>query len=536
MKKIFIGIGLLALSWAAAAQPRPVATGPVPDRAPYFAPNENSEYFNTVQQGAFRYFRDFAHPVSGMAPERTATPNVVTTGGTGFGVLGLVAGAYRGWITREQAAGQLLKISRFLQKAERFHGAWSHWLDGTTGRAVPFSPYDDGGDLVETAFLMNGLLASAQYFNRNTPQETQLRQLIDRLYREVEWDWYVHEGRLLWHWSPRHGWKMNHGIGGFNECLITYVLALGSPTHPITPEVYVRTWKQLEPSHYRNGRTFLGYRLPLGFDYGGPLFFSHYSFLTTDPRTMQDEDANYWQLNLAHTLINRAYCLEKAPEKFGYSEENWGLTASDDHQFYGAHRPGDDNGTISPTAAMSAFPYTPWYSMQALKHLYRREGNRLFGPYGFYDAYNKLAGWYSNQYLAIDQGPMVVMMENYRSGLLWQLGSRVSYLQKGLDKMGIRVPDYPVGFYAYLPEARTGRVDLLKQVDEDRYVLDFATRGTEPVSLTLQPASGGASITILSNKSLPGGTHRAFFEAAPGDYRAELRQGATTVTQAISLH
>ena len=496
---------------------------------------EDGEYLNTVQQKTFQYFWDFAHPVSGLIPERTATPNIATSGGTGFGMMALVVGTHRNWITRPQAVERLLKMTRFLEKAERFHGAWSHWLDGRTGKVVPFGKYDDGGDLVETAYLINGLLVARQYFNAKNPAETELRRRINQLWRGVEWDWYIHEGKLLWHWSPRYGWKMNHGIGGYNECLVTFVLALASPTHAIAPEVYVNTWKKHEPAHYKNGKNFLGYTLPLGFDYGGPLFFAHYSYLSLDPRQMQDQDANYWQLNTAHTLINRAYCLEKAPVEFGYSEENWGLTASDNHLFYGAHNPNEDNGTISPTAALSSFPYTPFYSMQVLKHLYRRQGNRLFGEYGFFDAYNLKNNWYSNQYLAIDQGPIVAMIENYRSGLLWKLGEKITEMQQALLKMGISKPNYATGFYQYVPEKRSGKTDLMKHPDEGKYVLDFFVADAAlPITIELQNPKGEV-ITLISKQKYNKGAQQLRFEADAGECAITLTQGQKTEEIGVRL-
>lgn len=526
MKALFwISLSLLFFSSTGNAQPT----------APYYPPNERSEYLTVVQQHTFRYFWDFAHPVSAMAPERTATPNVVTSGGTGFGVMAWVVGAYRGWITRDQALDQTLKLVGFLEKAERFHGAWSHWLDGTTGKAVPFSKYDDGGDLVETAYLINGLLSARAYFDGDSKKEKDLRKRITDLYESVEWDWYAHNGMLHWHWSANYGWKMNHGIGGYNECLITYILAMGSPTHPISEEVYRRTWKEKEPGHYLNGKQFFGYTLPLGFDYGGPLFFAHYSYLSIDPKKMEDSDANYWKLNVAHTLINRAYCIEKAPKPYGYSEKVWGLTASDNHQFYGAHNPEEDNGTITPTAALSSFPYTPYYSMQVMMHLYRNEGNRLFGPYGFYDSFNKVENWYSNQYLAIDQGPIVVMMENYRSGLLWKLGEKTPELWRGMERMGMRVPAYATGFYAWIPEARSGRVDLMRHVDRYQYDIDFAVKGNAPVSLGLI-SKEGKEMLLIENKALAEGVHVHSFDTEPGDYEVFIRQSGTDIRQKVRLN
>jgi hypothetical protein len=525
-------VGFLSVLGVFAQIPAPPTSGKT---APLLPPTEKGEYLGTVQQATFRYFWDFAHPVSGLAPERTATPNIVTSGGTGFGVSAIVVGAYRQWITREQAVARLLKMVKFLEKADRFHGAWSHWLDGRTGKVVPFSRYDDGGDLVETAYLVNGLLVARAFFDGKNAAEAELRQRITALWHSVEWDWYVRNGKLHWHWSPRHGWKMNMPIAGYNECLITYVLAMGSPTHPITFPVYEASWKGHEPSHFINGKEFLGYKLPLGFDWGGPLFFEHYSYLSLDPRLMQDEHTNYWQLVMAHTLINRAYCLEKAPKEFGYSEENWGLTASDNHLFYGAHQPTEDNGTISPTAALSSFPYTPYYSMQVLMNLYRRKGNPLFGDYGFYDTYNQQKGWYSNQYLAIDQGPIVVMIENYRTGLVWRLGEKIPELWAGLQKMNIRRPDYPTGFYMYVPERNSNAVDLMRHADDNRYHLDFYVATAEPVRVELTDAEGKTTVTLADNRTFAKGPQRLFFEAEPGRYTAAITQGGKTEKIAVVL-
>ncbi len=503
--------------------------------APQRPPTESSEYITTVQEATFRYFWDFAHPVSGMSPERNATPNIVTSGGTGFGVQAIVVGVYRQWVEREAAVERLLKMVRWLEKAERFHGAWAHWLDGSTGKAVPFSEFDDGGDLVETSYLVNGLLVAKAFFDADEPKEIELRKRISRLCDAVEWDWYVHDGLLLWHWSPNHGWKMNHAIGGYNECFITYILAMGSPTHPISKAVYEKTWKQKEASHFVNGKEFFGYALPLGFDGGGPLFFEHYTYLSLDPRLMQDEHCNYWNLVLSHTMLNRAYCLDFAPKEFGYWEENWGLTASDDHHFYGAHQPSEDNGTISPTAALSSMPYTPWYSYQVLMNLYRRKGNPLFGEYGFFDAYNQKEGWFSNQYLAIDQGPIVVMIENYRSGLCWKLGEKIPELQEGLKKTGVRKPDYPTGFTLYLPEKKSGKVDLMRHPDEGKYHLDFTVAGTEPVTIELS-GRDGKKIMAAERQTFPAGINRVFFVARGGEYSAEMRQGKITQKAQLVLH
>ncbi len=398
-----------------------------------------------VQKQTFRYFWEFAHPVSGMARERSNKTDeygweTTTTGGTGFGIMATVVAVERKWIERDTAALRLIKMVSFLRKADKFHGVFPHWLNGETGKVIPFSPKDDGGDLVETSYLFQGLLAARHYFNQNNAQEIQLRQKITWLWNEVEWDWYTRGGIsvLYWHWSPNHGWAMNNEIRGWNECLITYILAASSDKYPIKPDVYHRGWAN--SSHFKNEREYYGIKLPLGFDYGGPLFFAHYSFLGIDPNGLKDAYANYWEQNKNHTLINREHVLRN-PNRFkGYSADCWGLTASDNQQGYAAHSPTEDLGVITPTAALSSFPYTPEYSMQALKYFYYKLGDKIWSEYGFVDAFNESKNWYAESHLAIDQGPIIVMIENYRSGLLWKLFMNIPEIQQGMKKLGFQSP------------------------------------------------------------------------------------------------
>ena len=405
----------------------------------------DSALLDLVQKQTFRYFWDFAHPVSGLARERSNVtdygPETVTIGGTGFGVMSVIVATERKWITRDTAAKFLLKMVKFLVKSPTYHGAFPHWMDGTTGKTIPFSRKDDGGDLVETSYLMQGLLCARQYFNGDNLIERGLRQRISWLWGDIEWNWYTQGQEVLyWHWSPNNGWAMNFPVRGFNECLIMYVLAASSPNekYQVSSAVYHRGWAISD--FFKNGKEFYGIKLPLGFDYGGPLFFSQYSFLGLDPRGLKDRYADYWEQNRNHTLINHAYCLDN-PKKFkGYGENCWGLTASDDYTGYDAHSPTNDNGTISPTAALSAFPYTPEYSMKALKHFYYDLGDKIWGEYGFTDDFCESRNWYGKSYLAIDQGPIVVMIENYRSGLLWKLFMSCPEVQNGLKKLGFETP------------------------------------------------------------------------------------------------
>jgi hypothetical protein len=406
------------------------------DQTPDFPIISDEELLTKVQQQTFNYFWDFAHPASGMARERNTSGDLVTSGGSGFGIMALIVGIERHFITRQQGLERMDKILDFLETSQRFHGAWSHWINGNTGAVEPFSADDNGGDLVETSFLIEGLITFRQYLNGSIAAEQDLIDRINNLWHGVEWDWYRREDQtvLYWHWSPSVAWAMNHQIKGWNECLITYMLAAASPSHSITPEVYTQGWAG--NGAIQNGKTYEGITLPLGGDYGGPLFFTHYSFLGLDPNGLQDRYANYWTQNVNHATINYKYCVRNPKKYVGYSDACWGLTASDNNGGYDAHSPTNDRGVITPTAALSSFPYTPEESMQALKFFYYTLGDRLWGEYGFYDAFNLTEGWTASSYLAIDQGPIIVMIENRRTGLLWDLFMSAPEIQQGMTKLG----------------------------------------------------------------------------------------------------
>ncbi|QOI98742.1 MAG: Ig-like domain-containing protein [Flammeovirgaceae bacterium] len=407
------------------------------DPTPKFPIITDEELLTLVQQQTFKYFWDFAHPASGMARERNTSGNLVTSGGSGFGIMAIIVGIERGFITRAEGLARMDKILTFLESADRFHGAWSHWIDGNTGKVIPFSTNDNGGDLVETAFLIQGLLTFRQYLNNAVPEENALINRINVLWHSVEWDWYrrSNQNTLYWHWSPDKQWIMNMQVKGWNEGLVIYVLAASSPTHGIPKIVYDNGWAS--NGGMKNGNAYEGIILPLGPAYGGPLFFAHYSFLGIDPHGLSDfYCADYLLQNQNHSRINHAYCVRNPKNFVGYSEECWGLTASDNHLGYAAHSPTNDLGVITPTAALSSFPFTPVESMKALKFFYYTLGDRLWGAYGFYDAFNITEGWTANSFLAIDQGPIVIMIENYRTGLLWDLFMSAPEVQAGLSTLG----------------------------------------------------------------------------------------------------
>ncbi|MDP3180631.1 MAG: glucoamylase family protein [Bacteroidota bacterium] len=407
----------------------------------------NDQLLDSIQYRTFQYFWNGAEPTSGMACERIHMDgiypendqSVVTSGGSGFGVMAILVGIERGFITREAGVERLSKIAGFLEKADRFHGVWPHWMYGETGKVKPFGTKDNGGDIVETAYLVQGLICVKNYMKQDVPSEKALADKITKLCNEVEWSWYQNgKPALYWHWSPNYNWEMNFAIEGYNECLIAYVLGASSPTYPLSPEAYHKCWAR--GGGINSETTKYGYTLKLkhngAAEYGGPLFWSHYSYLGLDPRNLKDKYANYWDETRNHVLIDFNYCVEN-PKKFkGYGVDCWGLTASYSVNGYDAHMPSNDKGVISPTAALSSFPYSPEESMRAARYFYEKVGNKLWGQYGFYDAFSETENWYPPHYLAIDQGPIVAMIENHRSQLLWKLFMQDTDVQNGLKKLG----------------------------------------------------------------------------------------------------
>lgn len=465
----------------------------------------DEQLLTMVQEYTFRYFWDFAHPVSGLARERNTSGDVVTMGGSGFGVMAILVGIERGFITREQGLAKLTQIVNFLSTADRFHGVFPHWMNGVTGKVIPFSTQDNGGDLVETSFLMEGLLTVRQYFQENNAAESNLRDKITALWEAIEWNWYRNGNQnvLYWHWSPNFNFALNLKIRGFNETHIVYILALASPTNPVPANLYQQGWAG---GNYRYGGFHYGLKLDVGPRLGGPLFFSHYSYLGFDPRYVRDEYTNYFIRNRNHTLINRAYCIENPKNFVGYGENNWGLTASDNPFGYGAQEPGDrDNGTITPTAALSSMPYTPTESIAALKHFYRDLGARLWGPMGFYDAFNETQNWYATSYLAIDQGPIIDMIENYRTELLWKNFMADTEIQQGLTKAGF-VPDTTLTATEKIPMVFS-TITVFPNPVKDQVFIHFEQVQPAGVRIALLDCLGRFR-QVLPEKHLQPGTHR----------------------------
>jgi hypothetical protein len=405
---------------------------------------KDDELLTMVQEACFRYYWERAHPDAGMARENfPGDDRIVATGASGFGIMALVVGVERGFITREQGLDRMLTIVRFLEKADRYHGAWPHFMNGASGRRMPvFDMYDNGADLVETSFLMESLLTARQYFNRSSAAEKQLYNRITNLWNTVEWDWFrrTPNGKaLLWHWSPEYSWHINNRLTGWNEVMITYLLAIASPTHAVPGQLYYSGWAGV-PSNYINGHTYYGIKLDVGPGTGGPLFFTHYSFMGFDPHA-RDRFTEYFENNRNIARINRAYCIQNPHHFKGYGPQCWGLTAVDGPQGYMPYEanPELDDGTIAPTGAIASFPYTPEASMQALKHFYRELGDRLWDIYGFRDAFNLQEDWVSRIEMGLNQAPMIVMIENYRSGLIWKAFAANPEVQSMIRRVGFKV-------------------------------------------------------------------------------------------------
>ncbi len=488
-------------------------------------PASHSDAFllNRLQRECFLYMWEHAYP-SGMTFENNRyADGPATIGGTGFGVSAIVVAVERGWITRGEAVERLLTLTRFLRDQtdrKRLHGAFPHWVNGLTGETMPFGAKDIGADIVETAFLIQNLLIAREYFNGEN-QEAELRAVITTLWEDVEWDWFAagpggrenpENNGMYWHWSPEYGFEMNMKVSGFNECLALYVMALASPTHPIPREAYAY-WKSTDEYQPKNGN---GYTVEAAMPYTGPLFITHYSFIGINPFRIADDKVRrgYGVRNVTQTLVNRAYCLESAPKKYGYRENLWGLTSCDAPEGYTFNAPGNEHGVIAPTAALSSMPYAPYYAMQVLRELYGPLEKDMVGPWGPYDSLRPSPDpekrWYARTYNAIDQLPMVCMVENYRSGLLWKLFMRTEEARRGLEQAGMAEPELPAGFPEmvitlkpasdgtadhYVPDA----CDLLLHPDHGAFEVRYRADADTAASFSLRDARGNTLWSAATN-------------------------------------
>lgn len=432
-----------------------------PSEAVKWWASTDEQLLDSIQHQTFKYFYDFAHPVSGMARERSHSPihglrsnaydvdETVTVGGTGFGIMTFPIAINRGWISREDAAKQMLKLTNWLyHKAERFHGMFSHWYKGSTGKTFAFSKKDNGGDVVESAFLFQGLLTIRQYFDQDNETERQIRDNVTKLWEEADWKFYCNGNPwILWHWSPEFKFEKNMPVMGFDETQIVYILAVSSPTFSVDPSIYDSGWAIDYNNRFKKEGDYINrLRIDQRNDGGGPLFFTHYSYLGMPPYfkdayVTKAGYADYFEHNKAMALAHKTWC-----DSVGYPEGCWGLTSSDNPWGYSSHAPGEkrDNGTVAPTAAVSSIVYTPKESIQAIRYFLDSHADSLWGPYGFHDAFNLKENYFAPSYLAIDQGPIPVMIENYRTGLLWNLFMKDPDIQKGIERLDFELTKNPI--------------------------------------------------------------------------------------------
>jgi hypothetical protein len=465
---------VLAVVTFIACHKDPIPTIVVEKNDDTYTPSKVQPVMEEWQHKTFNFFYDGASPETGMALEGNDRGPVVTTGGSGFGLMAIIVGSERGWITRQQAAERTQKIVRFLGKAERFKGMWSHWYN-TDGTASPFGDQVKTGDVIESSFLMAGLLTASEYYSSGSAIEAEIRDSVKSFWNTMDWRFYARSGTALqWLWYSKED-RLTMDIKGWNEGWIAYILALAAPDpHNISGEIYAQGW-QSNGGIFHANRSFYGYNLPLSENKGGPLFFAHYSFLGLNPLLIEDKYANYWNQNVAHTMINRHYCLEEASAAYKYDERNWGLTACSGGKppwNYTARSPLNDDGVIAPTATLSSYPYTPFYSTQVLLNLANMPLAQ--GTYGFADAYCPSTNTSEKKHLAIDQGPIVVMMENYRSKLIWNLMMKNEHVISGLTRAGVKAkPSFTQGFHRAMINTSTNEYDMMRHPDHKLFELDY---------------------------------------------------------------
>jgi hypothetical protein len=438
-----------------------------PDRNP--PPVEFDPFVPELEERTFRWFWDTANPENGLVPDRWPDPPFASIAAVGFGLSAYPVGVERGWVSRAEARERTLNTLRFFWNAPQ--GEAASGVTGHRGFFYHFIDMEDGLrfrdvelSTIDTALLIAGVLTAAEYFDGDDPGEREIRELADSLYRRIEWDWMqLPSGLVSMGWKPAQG-RFTYGYEGYDEAMILYLLALGSPTHPVDASA----WRAFTSTY--DWAEFYGQE-HVNF---APLFGHQYSHIWVDFRGIQDEymrgrGIDYFENSRRATLAQRAYAIDNPHGWEGYGPEVWGLTASDgpvnrkivvdgrERQFHtywarGAAA-GDirDDGTLAPTAAGGSIPFAPEYAVGALKEMRDRWGTHLYGEYGFLDAFNPTldegqqvtdgatvpgVGWFDDQYLGIDQGPIVLMIENHRSGLIWELMRENEYIVRGLCRAG----------------------------------------------------------------------------------------------------
>jgi hypothetical protein len=452
---IFAGVLLCLVSggaWALEGSAAPVGS----TSQPFQVTPQQGAFLDQLERDTFAFFWETTPSGTGLTPDRAPGTDVSSVAAVGFALTAYLIGAERGYVTRAAAAERTLVTLRTLWQAPQgpgargaagYRGLFYHFVDGRAGLRVDQSELST----IDTALLMAGVLAAQVYFDREDAPERSIRDLADELYRRVDWSWASsarHAPLLSMGWSPEGGF-LDDDWRGYNEAMILYLLALGSPTHPIEPKAW-EAWTGTYVWDVDHGPPMLAF---------GPLFGHQYSHSWIDFRGIQDpymraRGSDYFVNSTRATYANRAYCIANPGGWSGYGELVWGLTASDGpaeeapfRAYWARGAVADataDDGTLAPTAVGGSVPFAPEITIPTLMNLRARFGDRLYGKYGFKDAFNLTypkgsgspSGWFDDQYLAIDQGPILLMVENHRSGFVWDLMKRSPYVTSGLVRAG----------------------------------------------------------------------------------------------------
>jgi len=455
---------LLAVSSIACAGPRPRSAPAAPPSA-----SADEALLDDLERRSFDYFWELADPRTLLIPDRAPTPSFSSVAAVGFGLTAYAIGAERGWVTREQARDRVRHVLQFFLDAPEgpqprgvtsYKGFFYHFLDMKTGHRFETVELST----IDTTLLLAGVLMCQSYFDRDDPGEAAIRDLAERLYRRVDWTFAQVRPPAVSHgWRPESGFIISDWKG-YNEAMILYVLALGSPTHPVGPEAW-EAWTSTYQWHDYFGQEHLTF---------GPLFGHQYSHVWIDFRGIRDaymrgKGIDYFENSRRAAYSQHAYAVKNPGGWRGYGDTLWGLTASDgpldvtlridgrDRTFHTYWARGTspqeltDDGTLVPTAAAASLPFAPEIVLPAIREMRQRYGEHLYGRYGFLDAFNPTfdvdvkpqhgkvvrgLGWFDTDYLGIDQGPIVAMIENYRSGLVWRVMRRNPHVRRGLERAG----------------------------------------------------------------------------------------------------
>ena len=514
-----------------------------PDSEPVAATagGEGDPYVDLTARLAFDYFWEQANPANGLVKDRSTDGSAASIAAVGFGLSAITVGIDRGWITRAEGAGRVEATLDFFATCPQgeapsgtcgYRGFFYHFLTMQSGVRAGTNELST----IDTALLLGGVLQVAEYFDGEG--EARIRELADTIWRRVEWDWATPRSpRVALGWRPEEGF-LPFDWRGYNEAMILYVLGLGSPTHPLSAGAW-DAWTATYPSDWQThyGFTFLTFP---------PLFGHQYSHVWIDFRGIQDEymrekGSDYFENSRKATLAQRAYAIDNPRGWPNYGPNEWGLTASDDpppaplYIARGAAPVQNDNGTITPTAAGGSYAFTPAESREALRTFYARYRPTLWGPYGLRDAYNVALDWTATDYLGIDQGPIVLMIENERTGAVWDAFTRHPDVQRGLERAGFRPRPTPteggaaVAPLALAPPAPNPSAGGVR--------LAFTTPAPGPVRLAVHDVLG-REVAVVADGERPAGEHAATWDAsgaAAGVYVARLEAGGAVVTRTVTV-